>query len=117
MTDFGESLKSWRAKRRLSQLALSLEAEVSNRHLSFLETGRARPSRDMIGRLADALDLPLFARNALLAQAGFAAQHAERDWDDAEMAPEVEGALIMRKKLVREKRKRLVWSVTYCVAC
>jgi transcriptional regulator with XRE-family HTH domain len=87
MSDFARSLKSWRETRRFSQLALALEAEVSARHISFLETGRARPSREMILRLGAALDLPLGARNALLTQAGFAARYAARDWQAEEMAP------------------------------
>ena len=66
---FGDLLRSWRQRRRLSQLDLALEAEISARHLSFVETGRARPSREMVLRLAEHLDLPLRARNALLTAA------------------------------------------------
>lgn len=87
MTEFPSSLKSWRQARRYSQLDLALEAEVSARHISFLETGRARPSREMIGRLGEALRLPLDARNQLLNQAGFAARYPGRQWDSDEMAP------------------------------
>ena len=68
----GELLRTWRQRRRLSQLDLSVEAEISTRHLSFLETGRARPSRDMVLRLAERLDVPLRERNVLLVAAGFA---------------------------------------------
>lgn len=82
----GDQLRLWRRRRRLSQLDLALEAEVSARHLSFVETGRARPSRDMVMRLAESLGLPLRARNALLVAAGFAPPFAERRWDDAELA-------------------------------
>lgn len=87
MTPFAHSLKTWRAARRYSQLDLALEAEISARHLSFLETGRARPSRDMVLRLGDALHLPLDARNQMLTHAGFAARYAGRAWDAADMAP------------------------------
>ena len=87
MLDFAESLKTWRQTRRLSQLALALEAEVSARHLSFLETGRARPSREMVLHLADVLEVPRSDRNALLTAAGFAAHYPEMALDDAAMAP------------------------------
>ena len=87
MNSFPQSLKSWRQTRRLSQLDLALEAEVSARHISFLETGRAKPSRDMIGRLGAAMQLPLDAQTKLLNPAGFAARYPVRQWDDAEMAP------------------------------
>ncbi len=87
MTAFSNSLKSWRQARRLSQLDLAVEAGVSSRHISFLETGRSRPSPGMIMRLGDALHLPLDARNQLLNHAGFAARYPGRSWDDAEMAP------------------------------
>ncbi len=81
----GTRLREWRTRRRLSQLALSLDAGISARHLSFLETGRARPSRDMLLHLADVLDVPLRARNALLLAAGFAPQYPERGLDDPGM--------------------------------
>lgn len=87
MTDFSDTLKSWRKTRRLSQLDLALEAEVSARHISFLETGRARPSRDMITRLSDVLKMPLSARNQMLVHAGFAARFDRSDWDADAMAP------------------------------
>ena len=70
----GVLLREWRAARRLSQLDLALAAEVSARHLSCVETGKAQPSREMIARLADALDMPLRERNALLVAAGYAPQ-------------------------------------------
>jgi transcriptional regulator with XRE-family HTH domain len=69
---FGALLRQWRALRGLSQLALASEAATTTRHLSFLETGRASPSREMVLRLAEALDVPLRERNALLDAAGFA---------------------------------------------
>ena len=84
---FGELLRSWRQRRRLSQLELSLESAVSARHLSFIETGRARPSRDMVMRLTEQLGLPLRERNAMLLAAGYAPVYRERSLDDAEMSP------------------------------
>src|SRR5688572_12029119 len=78
----GDLLWEWRERRRLSQLALALEAEVSTRHLSFLETGRARPSREMVLRLAKRLEVPLRERNAMLLAAGFAPAYPEHDLDD-----------------------------------
>jgi transcriptional regulator with XRE-family HTH domain len=74
MQDFPSALRSWRRTRRLSQLDLASEADVSPRHLAFLETGRSRPSRQMVLRLADVLTLPRAEQNGLLAAAGFAPQ-------------------------------------------
>lgn len=68
----GIMLREWRRRRRLSQLDLALEADISSRHLSFLETGRSQPSRDMLLHLAERLEVPLRGRNALLVAAGFA---------------------------------------------
>lgn len=76
--DFGQHLRHWRGLRRLSQLDLAMEAEISSRHLSFLETGRAQPSRSMVLTLADALDMPLEARNGFLNAAGFTGQYSAR---------------------------------------
>jgi transcriptional regulator with XRE-family HTH domain len=87
MTTFPGTLRTWRKARRLSQLDLAGEAGVSARHISFLESGRSRPSPEMIGRLGDALALPLDARNQMLTHAGFAARYPGRAWDDAEMEP------------------------------
>ena len=87
MTQFAEDLRTWRKARRFSQLDLACEAEVSSRHISFLETGRARPSPEMIARLGEALNLPLDAQNQMLVRAGFAPRYAKRQWDAAEMAP------------------------------
>ncbi|HEY6387837.1 MAG TPA: helix-turn-helix transcriptional regulator [Candidatus Acidoferrum sp.] len=70
--NFGLLLRRWRAVRRVSQLALALDADISTRHLSCVETGRARPSREMVLRLAEALQVPLRERNALLLAAGYA---------------------------------------------
>ena len=69
---FGPLLRRWRTRRRLSQLDLAVEAGVSTRHLSFIETGRAQPSREMVLLLARALDVPLRDRNDLLTMAGYA---------------------------------------------
>lgn len=78
----GDLLRTWRQRRRLSQLDLACEANISTRHLSFLETGRSRPSRDMILHLAERLDLPLRERNRLLVTAGFAPVFPERPLSD-----------------------------------
>ena len=83
---FGERLRHWRQRRRLSQLDLAHAAEVSTRHLSCVETGRASPSRDMVLRLAHRLDVPLRERNALLVAAGYAPMYRERPLDAPEMA-------------------------------
>lgn len=85
-TAFGALLRDWRRRRRLTQLDLGLRADVSARHLSFLETGRSRPSRDMVLHLAEELDVPLRARNELMTAAGFAPAYTEHDLDDAELA-------------------------------
>jgi transcriptional regulator with XRE-family HTH domain len=74
----GLLLRTWRQRRRLSQLALACDADISQRHLSFVESGRALPSRDMILHLAEQLDIPLRDRNALLVAAGFAPIYRER---------------------------------------
>lgn len=84
---FGQMLRQCRRGRRLSQLDLALHAEVSQRHLSFLESGRARPSREMVVQLAQALDLPLEARNRLLSAAGFAVLYPRRRLDAEAMRP------------------------------
>lgn len=84
---FGELLRHWRSRRRLSQLDLSLDAGVSSRHLSFVETGRARPSRDLVLHLAEQLEVPLRERNTLLLAAGFAPIFEERPLDAEEMMP------------------------------
>ncbi|THD77162.1 MAG: XRE family transcriptional regulator [Phenylobacterium sp.] len=82
----GALIREWRERRRLSQLDLSCDAGISSRHLSFLETGRSRPSREMLGRLAEELKVPLRARNTLLLAAGFAPAFAERGLDDPALA-------------------------------
>jgi transcriptional regulator with XRE-family HTH domain len=82
----GEHLREWRQRRRMSQLDLACEADISTRHLSFLETGRAQPSRDMLLHLAERLDVPLRDRNVLLVAAGYAPVFAERRLDDPALA-------------------------------
>lgn len=82
----GEVLRRWRERRRLSQLELSIQAEISTRHLSFVETGRSTPSREMVLRLAERLDLPLRERNRLLLAAGYAPAYAETALDAPQMA-------------------------------
>ncbi|MHA6625253.1 MmyB family transcriptional regulator [Pseudonocardia sichuanensis] len=82
----GALLRQWRQRRRLSQLDLALAAETSARHLSCVETGRARPSREMVLRLSTALDVPLRERNALLLAAGYAPAYRESSLDDEDMA-------------------------------
>ncbi|MBN8874714.1 MAG: helix-turn-helix transcriptional regulator [Rhodospirillales bacterium] len=78
----GEILRDWRQRRRLSQLDLACEADISTKHLSFLETGRSRPSREMLLHLAERLEVPLRDRNLLLAAAGFTPEYPERALDD-----------------------------------
>ena len=82
----GELLRQWRERRRISQLDLSIEADISSRHLSFVETGRSQPSRDMVLRLADTLDVPLRERNHLLLAAGYAPVYGEAALDAPQMA-------------------------------
>ncbi|MGE5333803.1 MAG: helix-turn-helix domain-containing protein [Nitrososphaerota archaeon] len=82
----GELLREWRESRHLSQLEFSLQAGISARHLSFVETGRSLPSREMILRLAEQLDVPLRERNHLLLAAGFAPAYAETPLDSPAMA-------------------------------
>jgi transcriptional regulator with XRE-family HTH domain len=84
---FGAQLRDWRQRRNLSQLALACEAELSSRHLSFLETGRSIPSREMVLRLADRLDIPLRDQNSLLLAAGFAPAFPTRSWEDPALDP------------------------------
>jgi transcriptional regulator with XRE-family HTH domain len=83
---FGEHLRTWRQRRRLTQLDLALEADISTRHLSFVETGRAEPSREMVLRLAERLHVPLRERNTLLVAAGYAPMYHARALDDPAMA-------------------------------
>lgn len=85
--DFSQQLRTWRGRRRMSQLQLALEADVSARHLAFLETGRAKPSRAMVLRLGEALDIPRTDRNLMLDAAGFRPAYGLRSFDSEAMAP------------------------------
>ena len=84
--EVGGLIREWRQRRRLSQLALASEAEISQRHLSFLESGRSRPSREMLLHLCEQLEVPLRERNLLLVAGGFAPHYPQRAYDDPEMA-------------------------------
>lgn len=86
MAPFGEHLRRWRSARRLTQMSLAALADVSARHLSCVETGRAEPSRKLVLCLAQCLDVPIRERNAWLAAAGYAAMYRERGLDHADMA-------------------------------
>lgn len=85
-TSFGQMLRAWRRRRRLTQLGLSVAADVSTRHLSFLENDKATPSRQMVLDLSEHLDVPLRERNHLLTAAGFAPLYPQRPLDDPEMS-------------------------------
>lgn len=98
---FGAELRRWRDVRRISQLDLAAAAEVSQRHISFLETGRARPSREMVIHLSETLELPLRSRNRLLGSAGFAPAYPERTLNDSALSA------------VREVLQRLVDTQPY----
>jgi transcriptional regulator with XRE-family HTH domain len=94
--EVGGLIREWRRRRRMSQLALAGEAEISQRHLSFLESGRARPSREMLLHLCEQLEVPLRERNLLLVAAGFAPHYPQRAWDD----PEMEGARAVVRRVL-----------------
>lgn len=83
--DIGSELRKWRSHRRQSQMDLALDAEISPRHLSFVETGRARPSRDLVLRLAECLGVPPRERNTMLVSAGFAPLYPEHGLDSKDM--------------------------------
>jgi len=85
-TPVGHLLREWRQRRRLSQLALACDAGISTRHLSFLETGRAQPSRDMLLHLSEQLEVPVRERNVLLVAAGYAPMFPERPLEDPALA-------------------------------
>ncbi|MFF3397692.1 helix-turn-helix domain-containing protein [Streptomyces sp. NPDC002659] len=90
-TGVGPLLRGWRDRRRISQLELALRADSSARHISFVETGRSRPSEEMILRLAEHLDVPVRERNALLLAAGYAPRFTETPLDDPSMGALREG--------------------------
>jgi transcriptional regulator with XRE-family HTH domain len=85
--DVGYRIRKWRQRRRMTQLDLALHAEISTRHLSFLETGKAQPSREMVLHLCERLDVPLRERNTLLIAAGYAPTFAQRRLDDPALKP------------------------------
>ncbi|HMJ78539.1 MAG TPA: helix-turn-helix domain-containing protein, partial [Iamia sp.] len=87
MTAFPTELRRWRSVRRLSQLELAIRADTTQRHVSFIEQGRSRPGRDVVGRLAESLDLTLRERNELLLAAGFAPAFPESPLDDTALRP------------------------------
>lgn len=94
---FEVSLREWRMRRGMSQMALAMAAEVSPRHLSFLESARARPSATMVMRLSEALDLPLRERNGLLVAAGFAPHFGDSDWLSPQLADVRQAAQLLLK--------------------
>ena len=94
---FSTMLREWRSQRGMSQLDLALSADVSTRHVSFIESERSRPSADMVLRLAEALALPLRERNAMLVAAGFAPQFGDSDWHSEAMAEVRRAATLLLK--------------------
>jgi transcriptional regulator with XRE-family HTH domain len=93
----GHLIRDWRTRRRMSQLDLALEADISQRHLSFVESGRSTPSREMVLHLAERLEIPLRERNHLLLTAGYAPSFSERRLDDPSLAPALEAVrLVLR---------------------
>ncbi|MFE9763875.1 helix-turn-helix domain-containing protein [Streptomyces sp. NPDC005808] len=109
----GPLLRGWRERRRVSQLELALRAGSSSRHISFIETGRSRPSEEMVLRLAEHLEVPVRERNALLLAAGYAPHYAETPLDDPAMDALREGV----ERLIRgyEPYPALVIDATYNV--
>jgi transcriptional regulator with XRE-family HTH domain len=93
----GDLLREWRQRRRMSQLDFAVEAEISSKHLSFLETGRSQPSREMVLHLAELLDVPLRERNSLLIAAGFAPMFKERALSDPALQPAREAVDLVLK--------------------
>jgi transcriptional regulator with XRE-family HTH domain len=93
----GHLLREWRQRRRMSQLDFAVEAEISSKHLSFLETGRSQPSREMVLHLAELLDVPLRERNSLLIAAGFAPMFKEHALSDPELQPAREAVELVLK--------------------
>lgn len=93
----GQQIRHWRERRRLSQMQLALDADISPRHLSFIETGRSRPSTGTIDRLAERLEMPYRAKNGLLTAAGYASRHGERPLTD----PAMEQALVAVQHILK----------------
>jgi transcriptional regulator with XRE-family HTH domain len=94
--EFGTIVKHWRSRRRMSQLDLALEADISSRHLSFIETGRSKPTRSMVLRIAEHLDMPLRERNGMLLAAGYAPEYR----DEAGRDPQSAEVLDMLREMV-----------------
>lgn len=109
----GPLLRAWRERRRVSQLELALRADSSARHISFIETGRSRPSEEMVLRLAEHLDVPVRERNALLLAAGYAPRYPETPLDD----PALDALRDGMERLIRgyEPYPALVVDATYTV--
>jgi transcriptional regulator with XRE-family HTH domain len=93
----GEHIRDWRRRRRMSQLHFAIEAEISQKHLSFIESGRSSPSREMVLRLAEHLHVPLRERNAMVLAAGYAPAYPERRLDDPALAPAREAVDLILK--------------------
>ncbi|WP_372352577.1 helix-turn-helix domain-containing protein [Streptomyces sp. KL116D] len=112
-SEVGRLLRGWRERRRISQLDLALRADSSARHISFVETGRSRPSEELILRLADHLDVPMRERNALLLAAGYAPRYTETPLDDPSLGALREGL----ERLLRgyEPYPALIVDATYNV--
>ena len=104
----GHLLREWRQRRRLSQLDFATEAEISAKHLSFLETGRSQPSREMLLKLSEILEVPLRERNTMLVAAGFAPMFTERSLDDPalEAAREEPGVEDQQESERQSQRRR-----------
>src|SRR3989442_15798217 len=102
----GPLLREWRKRRRLSQLDLALDAGISTRHLSFVETGRSKPSAEMVLLLAEQLEVPFRERNLLLLAAGHAPAFPERSLDDPELAPVREAVPKRYHGAERDRRPR-----------
>lgn len=96
--EFGRLLKDWRRARGRSQLSLALDADVSSRHVSFIENGRSTPSRDMVLKLAKALDVPLRERNRFLNAAGYASVYRQSTLDDEELEPALNALRFMLER-------------------
>ncbi|MCX3059296.1 helix-turn-helix domain-containing protein [Streptomyces beihaiensis] len=112
-SEVGRLLRDWRQRRRVSQLELALRADSSARHISFVETGRSRPSEEFVLRLADHLDVPMRERNALLLAAGYAPRYPQTSLDDPALGPLREGL----ERLLRgyEPYPALIVDATYDV--
>jgi transcriptional regulator with XRE-family HTH domain len=100
----GGQLREWRKRRRMSQLDFALDAEISSRHLSFIETGRSQPSREMVLHLSERLDIPLRERNVLLVAAGYAPVFSEKKLDDPALGAARKAVDLVLKRHERFRR-------------